>query len=326
MADFTLTSASPSPVYVGGGQIITVTGTGFTEYSYNLWMCNVNSAGVVSLASMIAVMYRVNDTTLSGTGMNANANYSQQNRLYLYRAAQSSGLIEATFTRTVPLLTITASAGSNGAISPSGEVTARVASNTTFTATPNQYYEIDDWTVDGVAAGSTASTRDINNIQANRTIAVSFKRIIKTATVSAGDNGTVSPSGAVSVDMGTDKEFTATPAEGYKVYKWTVDDAVVQYGGTTYTLEDVITNHTVAVSFIQDNTIGEIIADVGPISGGTHISIHGAGFTTATAVNFVHDTNTLVADDFVLVSDSVITCTTPMVPYKGKYNVVVVKP
>jgi hypothetical protein len=68
-------------------------------------------------------------------------------------------------------------------------------------------------------------------------------------TASAGPNGSISPSGTISLYEGDSQQFTATPASGYVVDSWTVDGSVVQSGGTTYTLSDITTDHAVYVSF-----------------------------------------------------------------------------
>ena len=43
--------------------------------------------------------------------------------------------------------------------------------------------------------------------------------------------------------------LTATPNTGYTVNTWSLDGTVVQTGGTTYTLSNIVANHTVAVTF-----------------------------------------------------------------------------
>lgn len=70
-----------------------------------------------------------------------------------------------------------------------------------------------------------------------------------TVTSSAGTNGSVSPSGAQTVNSGATLTFTATPDTGYGVNQWLVDGTLAQTGGTTYQLANITTNHTVNVSF-----------------------------------------------------------------------------
>ena len=70
--------------------------------------------------------------------------------------------------------TITATAGANGSISPSGEVDVTDGTDQTFTITPNAGYEIDTLKVDGKAV--TASTSyTFSDVTAGHTIDVTFK-------------------------------------------------------------------------------------------------------------------------------------------------------
>ncbi len=69
-----------------------------------------------------------------------------------------------------------------------------------------------------------------------------------TATVE-GENGTISPSGPVSVNKGDDKKFTITPSEGYVIASLKVDGKEVENPSNTYTFTNVTSNRTIVVSF-----------------------------------------------------------------------------
>ena len=107
--------------------------------------------------------------------------------------------------------TITATAGANGAISPSGSVSVNSGSNQTFSITPADNYKVSDVTVDGVSVG-TVSSYTFSNVTSNHTIAASFAPITYTITATAGANGAISPSGSASVNSGSNQTFTITPA------------------------------------------------------------------------------------------------------------------
>jgi len=68
-----------------------------------------------------------------------------------------------------------------------------------------------------------------------------------TITASAGANGSISPS-SVSKTAGQSQTFTATPAAGYTVDQWKLDGGVVN-GGSTYTLSNIQSSHSVQVTF-----------------------------------------------------------------------------
>ncbi|MGA2092466.1 MAG: CotH kinase family protein, partial [Sedimentisphaerales bacterium] len=146
-------------------------------------------------------------------------------------------------------LAITASAGANGSISPSGTFNKDYGSSQLFTATPTTGYEIDKWKVDGVEVQTGGTTYTLSGITATHTVAVSFRILTYTVTGSAGANGAISPSGTINKDYGSSQLFTATPFTGYEVDTWQVDGADVQTGGTTYMLSNITAAHTVAVSF-----------------------------------------------------------------------------
>lgn len=72
-----------------------------------------------------------------------------------------------------------------------------------------------------------------------------------TITATAGNGGTIAPTGATKVYKGTSKAFTITPNEGYHVDSLTVDGTAVNVV-TEYTFPDVTANHTIAVTFAKD--------------------------------------------------------------------------
>ena len=76
--------------------------------------------------------------------------------------------------------TITASAGANGIITPSGEIEVAEGANKTFTFTANTNYEIDEVLIDGTnnPAAIAAGSYTFENVTENHTIHVTFKNIV----------------------------------------------------------------------------------------------------------------------------------------------------
>lgn len=69
-----------------------------------------------------------------------------------------------------------------------------------------------------------------------------------TITASAGTGGSISPSGTVTVNHGTEQSFTITPNTNYLVSDVLVDD--VSAGPvTSYTFSNITANHTISASF-----------------------------------------------------------------------------
>src|SRR5207247_1982956 len=161
--------------------------------------------------------------------------------------------------------TITASAGANGSIGPSGAVTVNHGANQTFTITPAANYHVADVFVDGSSVGAV-TTYTFNNVTAAHTIAATFAIDTHTITASAGANGGISPSGAVTVNHGANQTFTITPAANYHVADVLVDAASVG-AVTTYTFNNVTAAHTISASFaINTYTISASAGANGSIS------------------------------------------------------------
>ena len=76
--------------------------------------------------------------------------------------------------------TITASAGANGKISPSGSVKVMEGNDSTFTFTPNKGYQISQVTVDGKAVTVKNNKYTFEDVNANHKISVTFKTLTKT--------------------------------------------------------------------------------------------------------------------------------------------------
>jgi len=161
---------------------------------------------------------------------------------------QLSGSRSATVT--VPTPTITASAGANGSISPSGAQTVTYAGSKSFTITPSAHYHVADVLVDGSSVGAQTSY-NFTNVKADHTIAASFAVDTYTITASAGSNGSISPSGAQTVDYGSSQAFTITPAANYHVADVLVDGSSVG-AVTSHTFTNVAAAHSISATFAID--------------------------------------------------------------------------
>lgn len=93
---------------------------------------------------------------------------------YTFTNVIANHTIRAVFA--VNTYTITATAGLNGSVSPSGITNYTYSSNASFTATPNNGYEIDSMFIDGVYTTPVA-TYLFQNITANHTIHYTFSLI-----------------------------------------------------------------------------------------------------------------------------------------------------
>ena len=168
--------------------------------------------------------------------------------------------IDASFT--VFTYTIAASAGANGSIALSGSVSVPLGSDQIFTITPATGYHVADVLVDGASVGAVTSYT-FTNVTAAHTIAATFAQNPPSIiTASAGPNGSLSPSGSVSVANGATQKFTMTPASGYRVQSVLVDGASVGPVGI-YNFTNVTADHTISVTFELDNYTLSSIAYAG---------------------------------------------------------------
>ena len=117
-----------------------------------------------------------------------------------------------------------------------------------FTAEPNDYYEVDKWTITGGAfetgTGIGGSTTAKVKITATVNITVSFKLKKYTVTFSVdGTGGTLkatadgvaeTETSPIAVEHGKTVTLTAVPTAGYKVKEWKLDGNAVNGTNTSY--------------------------------------------------------------------------------------------
>jgi hypothetical protein len=149
-------------------------------------------------------------------------------------------------------LTITATAGANGSISPSGVQVVNSGSNLQFNVQANSCYQISDVLVDGISQGPI-STYTFTNISVSHTIAASFSPITFVITASSGSNGTVTPTGASSVNCGTNTTYSIVPNGGYAIQNVLVD-GVSQGVISSYTFTNLNAVHTISATFVSGIT------------------------------------------------------------------------
>ncbi len=226
----------------GAGGTIAPSGSFFQSQGTNQTFTITPSAG-----------YQVSSVVVDGTSVGAVSTYTFSN-------IAASHTISATFSAQTTQYTITASAGSNGSISPSGSVAVNSGGSQTFAITPATGYQVSSVVVDGTSVGAV-STYTFSNVTANHTIAATFAVDPFTITPTAGPNGTISPAAPVSVNYGASQTFTITPSNGYQVSSVVVDGTSVG-AVTTYKFSNVTAAHTISASFATANPAP--VADAGP--------------------------------------------------------------
>ncbi len=185
--------------------------------------------------------YHVADVLVDGSSVGAVTSYPFTN-------VTADHTISASFA--IDSFTITASAGLNGSISPSGEQFVDSGAGQTFTITPDPGYHVVDVLVDGSSVGAVTSY-PFTNVTEDHTISASFAIDTFTISASAGLNGSISPDGVQTVDYGADQTFTITPDPGYHVADVLVDGSSVG-AQADYTFPSVDADHTISASFAID--------------------------------------------------------------------------
>ncbi len=96
-----------------------------------------------------------------------------------------------------------------------------------------------------------------DDVAANHTISVTFEEDntteYYTLTASAGEHGTIAPIGETTVAEGGSQTYTITAEVGYHIKDVVVDGTSVGVV-TEYSFDDVAANHTISVTFEEDNT------------------------------------------------------------------------
>jgi PKD repeat protein len=180
-------------------------------------------------------------------------------KLTATNAGGSGSLVRTSYITANPI--ITASAGTGGTISPSGNVNVTYGGSQTFTITPGSGYYVSSVLVDGSSMGSlngSAISYTFNNVVAASTISATFAaNPVITSSVTSG-SGTISPSGSTSLTYNSFQTYTITPNAGYYVASILADGSPVGSPtgyATTYTFNNVVANHTISVTFLANPVI-----------------------------------------------------------------------
>ncbi len=146
--------------------------------------------------------------------------------------------------------TITATAGTGGSINPAGNITVAEGDNQSFSITPADGFEIEDVVVDDTSVGAVTEYT-FSNVTADHTIHATFEEVpVITFTIlaSAGDGGSISPSGTITVAEGDDQSFSITADSGFEIADVVVDGNSVG-AVTAYTFNNVTADHTIHAAF-----------------------------------------------------------------------------
>jgi hypothetical protein len=296
-------SKSPDKTTYNPGEVVTLTANPAVGWSFGSWSGDLSGS--------------TNPTTIT---MNNNKT------------------VTATFI--IQTFTITASAGANGSISPSGAIVKNYGTSQQFTATASTGYEVDKWSVDGGDVQTGGADYTLSNITAAHTVAVTFKILTYTISGKVAINGLAFdgvtmnglPGNPVTnggglysaiVDYGWSGTVTPTK-EGYtftpKTYTNVTSDQMNQdYTGTllTYTISGYVLepdiNTPVEGVLIDANNNGGS-TDITDVNGYYEVLVPYGWFGTATPIKdgYTFEPNSISYNDVIAneVNDYIATLTT----------------
>jgi hypothetical protein len=201
------------------------------------------------------------------------------------------------FSQTAFTYTIASSSGSNGSITPSGDLSIAEGATQTYTVSPDANYHVKDVQVDGISVGQVFEYT-FSNITSDHSIYASFEAdppITYLITASAGPNGSISPTSA-KVNAGDSQSFTIIPDSGYHVEDVLVDGISVG-AVTAYTFSALDADHTISASFAVDTFSIQASASSGGVispSGAVSVSYGGSQSFTITPDSGYHVEDVLV--------------------------------
>lgn len=210
----TQVTVTPAPSYaltvsVGTG----VTGTPATTTSY----LQGTSA---SYSYVLQAGYQNLQVTLDGTAVAATGSVTMNAPHSLAATAQ------------VQTFTLSASAGANGTISPSGVTTVNYGGSQAYAITPNSGYQVASLLVDGTSVGAPTAYA-FANITANHTIAATFAPLPTYAlTVNLGTGVTGTPPASASYLQGTSVGYGYALQTGYQNLQVMLDGGAVAASGS----------------------------------------------------------------------------------------------
>ncbi len=177
--------------------------------------------------------------------------------------------------------TITATAGDNGSISPSGAVNVNYAQNQTFTITPDFGFEVDDVLVNDVSVGAVTQYTFVQVVD-NQTIHATFKPATYWLAYIKWGDGTFIGNTWQYVEHGSNgTPVQIVPAEGYFFSGW--DDGVMDNPRQ----ETNVTESKIIVVTLGVNTytLNYFAGANGTLSGQTNQTVqHGGNGTAVTAI------------------------------------------
>ncbi|GEM_PF-3025177 len=195
----------------------------------------VNSGDNKAFTITASANYHIADVLVDGLSQGAIDSYTFSN-------ITANHSITASFAINTYTLSITVA---NGTVAKSPDkANYNFGDIVTLTATPSTGYSFSSWSGD-LAGNTNPQTITMNS---NKTVTANLVINTYTITASAGVNGSISPSGATTLNYGQSQTYTITANTGYKIKDVLIDSAS-QGAVSSYTFSNIQANHTITASF-----------------------------------------------------------------------------
>ncbi|KTC68098.1 NHL repeat protein [Legionella birminghamensis] len=141
-------------------------------------IAGVSQAGVCQLPAKgsCTLILNINGPALQGDVLGGPVLCQQGNNLQCFQPSAANSLRIRLSQQPPPVqqYTVMSSAGANGSISPATTQVVNAGTNLAFTAVPDQGFGVSQWLLDGNVVQNGGTNFQLNNIQANHSIEVTF--------------------------------------------------------------------------------------------------------------------------------------------------------
>ena len=162
-------------------------------------------------------------------------------------------------------ISISVNPSNSGTTNPSGNINAKKGGEISVSAIPSSNYHFTGWTGDVISSDNPLL---VTNVTKNMDITANFAINTYSINALAGANGSISPTGTVTVAHGSSQIFTIAPDAGYLLASVLVDGLSIGVV-TSYTFSNVITDHSISASFTNTCIVNFVAGANGSISGTT---------------------------------------------------------
>ena len=171
-------------------------------------------------------------------------------KFYTFRQVMEHHSIDVTFHK-MPVLTI--QSHGEGAVKPEGRLEINPGNDQYVMFIPKNGFRIQEVTIDDQSVGTPAYYY-FTDIITDHEVHVYFEKIVFTIQSTANEHGQISPSGTITVPVGTHQTFTITPEPGFEIESLFVNGQT-ESPRSTYTFWHVSNSHTISASFRAKPTI-----------------------------------------------------------------------